>query len=139
MALVSPMKSSAEPLKQGVIASLEPGAEMEGKMKLGAGTARINSHFKGEISGEGNLIVAERGEVEADVSVGAISVTGKVKGAIHVTDRVEIKGRGVILGDIYTPILIVEAGGYLDGQCHMPVQEGERAGTGIERGNPPRA
>ncbi|MGH9437220.1 MAG: bactofilin family protein [Terriglobia bacterium] len=118
-------KSVSELTKHGVIASLEPGAEFEGKIKFGAGTARINSHFKGEITGEGNLIVAECGELDAEVHVAAISVTGKVKGSIHATDRIEIKERGVILGDIYTPVLVVEPGGYLDGQCHMPAQEAQ--------------
>jgi len=122
-----------------VIASLEPGAEIEGKMKFGGGTARINSHFKGEISGDGSLIVAEQGELEADVAVRAITVTGKVKGSIHVTDRIEIKERGVILGDIYTPILVVEPGGYLDGQCHMPTQDAENIKASAEHDKKPSA
>ncbi len=109
--------------KHGVIASLEPGAELEGKIKFSAGTVRINSHFKGEIMGEGTLIVAERGEMEADIHVAAVTVTGKVKGSVHATDRIEIKERGIVLGDIYTPVLVVEPGGYLDGLCHMPTPE----------------
>ena len=132
-------KSASDVVKHGLIVSLEPGAEIEGKMKLGAGSARINSHFKGEISGDGSLIVAERGELEADVNVKAIIVTGKVKGAIHVTDRIEIKERGVILGDIYTPILVVEPGGYLDGQCHMPAHDAESVKAAAERDKEPSA
>lgn len=116
--------------KQGVIASLEPGAEFEGKLKISSGTVRLNSHFKGEITGEGSLWVAERGEVEAEIKVGSITVTGKVKGAVYVTDRIEIKERGVILGDIHTPVLVVEPGGYFDGQCHMPAQESEASKIG---------
>ncbi len=132
-------KNISELVKHGVIASLEPGAEIEGKMKFGGGTARINSHFKGEISGDGSLIVAEQGELEADVAVRAITVTGKVKGSIHVTDRIEIKERGVILGDIYTPILVVEPGGYLDGQCHMPTQDAENIKASAEHDKKPSA
>lgn len=133
------VKSNLELVKHGVIASLEPGAEIEGKLKFGAGSARINSHFKGEISGDGNLVVAERGELEAEVNVKAITVSGKVKGSIRVTDRIEIKERGVILGDIYTPILIVEPGGYLDGQCHMPAQDAENVKAAAEREKEPPA
>lgn len=132
-------KNISELVKHGVIASLEPGAEIEGKLKFGAGSARINSHFKGEISGDGSLVVAERGELEAEVNVKAITVNGKVKGSIHVTDRIEIKERGVILGDIYTPILIVEPGGYLDGQCHMPAQDAENVKAAAEREKEPPA
>jgi cytoskeletal protein CcmA (bactofilin family) len=32
----------------------------------------------------------------------------------------------VVLGDIYTPKLIIEPGGYFDGQCHMPLPEPEK-------------
>ncbi|MDE3179571.1 MAG: polymer-forming cytoskeletal protein [Acidobacteriota bacterium] len=108
--------------KLGTTASIEQGTEMEGKLKISAGTARINSRFKGEISGEGALLIADQGEVEAEINVRSATVMGKVKGTLHASERIEIRERGVILGDIYTPILVVEPGGYLDGQCHMPVQ-----------------
>ncbi|MGH9395931.1 MAG: bactofilin family protein [Terriglobia bacterium] len=115
-------KSTTDLGKHGMTATLEPGAEIEGKLKVSSGMVRINSHFKGEISGEGGLLIAEQGEVEAEITLKSVTVMGKVKGSVHVTDRIEIKERGVILGDIYTPVLLVEPGGYFDGQCHMPIQ-----------------
>jgi cytoskeletal protein CcmA (bactofilin family) len=115
----------SELTKHGVVSVLEPGAEMEGKLAIGSGTARLNSHFKGEITGEGIILVTERGEVEAEIRAKSAVVVGKIKGSVHVSERVEIKERGVILGDIYTPVLVVEPGGYFDGQCHMPLQEPE--------------
>lgn len=124
---LSSTKGASELAKQGVTASLEPGAEFEGKLKITSGAARINSHFKGEISGEGALVIAERGEVEAGITVKSVTVQGKVKGAINASERLEIKERGVILGDISTPVLLVEPGGYFDGQCHMPASIAENA------------
>lgn len=120
--------------KQGVTATIEPGMEFEGKLKITSGTVRINSHFKGEISGEGALVIAERGEVEAGITLKSVIVMGKVKGSIHASERLEIKERGVILGDIYTPVLLVERGGYFDGQCRMPanISEGAKAGSAEE-------
>ncbi len=118
-------KGEAEIPKRGFVASFEPGAEFEGKLKFTSGAARINSHFRGEVNGDGYLLVAERGELEGDVNVKSVTVTGKVKGTIRASERIEIKDPGVILGDIYTPVLVVEPGGYLDGQCHMPAQQGE--------------
>ncbi|MGH9404228.1 MAG: bactofilin family protein [Terriglobia bacterium] len=105
---------------RGIVASIEPGAEIEGKLRISSGTVRINSHFKGEISGDGTLIVAERGEVEAGIAVKTVTVVGKVKGSIQAAERLEIRAQGVVLGDITTPVLLVEPGGYFDGQCHMP-------------------
>lgn len=112
----------ADLIKQGFMAVLEPGTDVDGKLTISSGTARLNSHFKGEIASDGTVLVAERGEVEADIKSKSIVVLGKVRGSVHASDRVEIKERGVILGDIYTPVLVVEPGGYFDGQCHMPAQ-----------------
>ncbi|MGH9433643.1 MAG: bactofilin family protein [Terriglobia bacterium] len=120
--------------RQEVIGLLEPGVEMEGKIKLSSGAFRLNSHFKGEIEGEGMVLVAEQGEVEASIKVKAISVTGKVKGSIHAADRIEINQHGVVLGDIFTPVLVVEPGGYFDGTCHMPTPEpGDKTTNEVDR------
>jgi cytoskeletal protein CcmA (bactofilin family) len=113
--------------KLGIVAALEPGVDVEGKLTLASGTVRLNAHFKGEIVGEGTVFVAERGEVEAEIRAKTVVVVGKIKGSVHAAERLEIRERGVILGDISTPVLLVEPGGYFDGQCHMPTQGSEAA------------
>ncbi len=113
--------------KHGIVAALEPGVDVEGKMALTSGTVRVNAHFKGEIVGDGTVLVAERGEVEAEIKAKTVVVVGKVKGSVRAAERLEIRERGVILGDIFTPVLLVEPGGYFDGQCHMPTQTAETA------------
>jgi len=102
---------------------LEPGVELEGKLKVSAGLIRLNSHFKGEIYSEGAVVIPEQGEVEGEVRSKLVSVTGKVKGAVHASERLEIKEHGIVLGDIYTPCLVVDPGGFFVGQCHMPTPE----------------
>ncbi len=110
-----------------VMGLLEPGVEIDGKMRFEAGLVRINTHFKGQIECEGTIVVAEQGDVEAEIKTRIISVAGKVKGSIHASERLEIKGNGIVLGDINTPSLIVEPGGYFDGQCHMPTPEPQKS------------
>jgi cytoskeletal protein CcmA (bactofilin family) len=102
---------------------LEPGVEVEGKMKVASGLIRVNTHFKGEINCEGTVVVHDQGEVEGEIHTRIASVTGKIKGNIHASERLEIKEHGVVLGAIYTPCLLVDPGGYFDGQCHMPTPE----------------
>jgi cytoskeletal protein CcmA (bactofilin family) len=109
-----------------VVGFLEPGVEVEGKLKVSAGMLILNSHLKGELACEGMLVVGAQGEVEGEVHTKQISITGKVKGTIHASESLEIKKAGVVLGDIYTPKLFVEPGGYFDGQCHMPTPEPEK-------------
>jgi cytoskeletal protein CcmA (bactofilin family) len=58
--------------------------------------------------------------VEGEINSLVVSVTGKVKGAVHAKERLEIKEHGIVLGDIYTPCLMIDPGGFFDGKCHMP-------------------
>jgi cytoskeletal protein CcmA (bactofilin family) len=105
---------------------LSAGVEVEGTMKVASGLIRLDAHFKGEISCEGTILVNDQAEVEAVIHTKLISVSGKVKGAIHASERLEIKEHGIVLGDIYTPSLVIDPGGYFDGQCHMPTPGSEK-------------
>jgi cytoskeletal protein CcmA (bactofilin family) len=116
----SDRRGSAPPLERGMTAVLELGVEFEGKMQISNGAVRLNTIFRGEIVGEGAVIVGEQGEVEANIQATSITIRGKVKGAVRAAERLEIQEHGVLLGDIDTPVLIVAPGGYLDGHCHMP-------------------
>jgi cytoskeletal protein CcmA (bactofilin family) len=102
---------------------LEPGIEMEGKMRVASGLLRMNARFKGAIISDGAVVIHDQGEVEGEVQSKVVSVTGKVKGTIRAAERLEIKEHGVVLGDIYTPCLLIDPGGFFDGQCHMPTTE----------------
>lgn len=106
-----------------MVGLLEPGVELEGKLKVGSGMLRLNAHVNGSIASDGTIVIASQGEIEGEIKAKLISVGGKVKGSIHASERVEIKEAGVVLGDIHTACLIVEPGGYFDGHCHMPTPE----------------
>lgn len=105
---------------QELVGLLEPGLEFEGKMSASSGIVRLNTHFKGEIHCGGTVIVAEQGEMEGEIHSKFVSVAGKIKGSVHATEKVEIKPNGVLIGDIHTASLILEPGGYFNGQCYMP-------------------
>ena len=89
-------------------------------MKVTGGLIRLNALFKGEIVSDGAVVVHDQGEVEGDIQSQVVSITGKVKGSVHAKERLEIKEHGIVMGDIYTPCLLVDPGGFFDGQCHMP-------------------
>jgi len=99
---------------------LEPGVEVEGNMNVAGGLFRINARFKGDIDSDGPVVVHEQGEVEGNIRCRSASIAGKVKGTIHTKDRLEIKEHGIVLGDVHTSCLLVNPGGFLNGQCQMP-------------------
>jgi cytoskeletal protein CcmA (bactofilin family) len=82
------------------------------------------------------IVVHDQGDVEGLVYTRLISVTGKVKGNIHAQERLEIKEHGVVQGDIHTPCLVVDPGGFFDGHCHMPAAE--PADPAIQSGADPK-
>lgn len=113
-------------LDDRTVGVLEPGVDIEGRMIVTAGVTRLNNHFKGEIRSSSTIVVLERGEIEAEIYAKVVTISGKVKGTIQATERLEIRECGVVLGTIETPVLVVDPGGYLDGQCRMPTPEAEK-------------
>jgi cytoskeletal protein CcmA (bactofilin family) len=109
-----------------LVGHFEAPVEVEGRMKVSSGLVRLDGHFKGEIISDGFIEVNQPGEIEGEIHTKWISINGKVKGIIHASEVLAIMQHGVVLGDIYTPKLIIEPGGYFDGQCHMPTAEAEK-------------
>lgn len=124
-----PHHDSALGDESGVAAFLGPGAEFEGDLRAGPGEVRLNSTFRGTAVSEGRITVGEQGDVAADLTARVLTIAGRLKGNANASERLEIKAHGVVIGDITTPVLVVEPGGNFDGQCHMPVTESGATAT----------
>jgi cytoskeletal protein CcmA (bactofilin family) len=97
---------------------LGEGTEFEGKLKF-FGILRLDGHFKGEILGEGTLIVGEKAEIESDIRIPKLINSGKIQGQVVADKRVELLAPGQILGNIQTPCLVLNEGATLEGNCRM--------------------
>jgi hypothetical protein len=75
---------------------LEPGVEVEGKMKVTGGLIRLNSFFKGDIVSDGAVVVHDQGEVEGNIQSRVVSITGKVKGTVHAKERLTPEGSSTV-------------------------------------------
>ena len=82
---------------------------------------RVDGRITGKLYSEKELVVGETGEVEAEIDVGILSVSGRVSGTIRVRDRVTIHSRGRIQGELILekPGLVVEEGGVFEGTIEM--------------------
>lgn len=97
------------------------------------GTIRIDGKVEGKIASEGGtVIVGEKAVVAAEVEVGTAIVMGEVKGTIIAAERIELYPPGRISGDVQTPVIAIEEGGVLNGNCMM--KERTVALKKIERG-----
>jgi cytoskeletal protein CcmA (bactofilin family) len=109
-----------------LVALIGQGTEFEGKLRAGTGQVCLDSTFKGTATSDGTITIDDNGDVSAELSAKIISISGKLKGTAKASERLEIRSRGVVLGDISTPVLVVEPGGFFDGHCHMPIPEAGR-------------
>ncbi len=109
-----------------MVALIGPGTEFEGTLRAGAGQVCLDAAFKGKATSDGTIVIDEHGDVSAELTAKVISISGTLKGTAKASERLEIRARGVMLGDISTPVLVVEPGGCFDGQCRMPIPDAER-------------
>ena len=94
----------------------------------------VDSNFKGELnvtgalrvdgSVEGRLnadcvIVSERASVKGEIQGKKLVIGGRVEGNLRAQELVEIKSKGKVMGDIFTPQLIVTEGAQFNGKIEM--------------------
>ena len=118
--------------EEEVRAFLGKGAEFTGKLIFN-GSVRIDGDFKGDIFGNGTLVIGEGAEVEADIRVDSVMVSGEVRGQIDVKKRLQIYSTGKVLGDVNAPAFSVDEGAFFEGNCHMTRTETEVHALPLER------
>ncbi len=83
------------------------------------GIFRLDGKFEGEIFESGTLIVGETAVVKGKIEAETIVINGHVEGEVCAKGRVEIHHTGKFYGNLLTPILTVDEGGFFDGNCKM--------------------
>ena len=111
-------------------AFLDEGSEIEGKYTC-AGTVMLEARVTGEILSKDTLIITDRAVVHATIRTGALVVHGEVVGNVTASERVEMRGKARITGDIEAPVIIMEEGTVHDGQCRMTRAEAGEAPFGV--------
>jgi len=96
---------------------LDAGSHLRGDLHF-EDTFRIDGRLTGKVDSAGDLYVGERGEVEGEVRVGRLFVTGKVDAVVH-AQRVEVAAGGQLHGEVVTPCLVIDEGAIFEGQARM--------------------
>lgn len=133
------MKEKEEKAKEPIIETseltgfLDDGTEFTGQMKF-TGTMRIDGKYEGTIKSDSTLIIGESASIKAEsLEVGQISINGYVEGKIVAKERIEIHSKGKVLGTIKTPILVIDDGAVLQGQCDMDQKAVEKRPEPIKK------
>jgi cytoskeletal protein CcmA (bactofilin family) len=97
---------------------LDSGSHLHGELRFDT-SFRVDGKLTGTVESEGDLIVGESGEVEGEVRVGQVFVSGTVRGTVRAVRKIQIAPSGKLFAEIDTPCLVVEDGAVFEGTCAM--------------------
>lgn len=117
------MKRETPIEKREIKAFLGPGSEFEGKL-IFDDIVRLDGTFRGEITSKDTLIVGEAADIQAEITVGSLVISGRFKGNIKATERVDLRAPAVVEGNIETPVLLIEEGVRVNSNISMKVEKG---------------
>ncbi len=91
----------------------------------------IEGRVEGSVSLAGHLIIADSGDVEADLDIESIAVLGQVRGDIVASRSITIEKGARVSGNVRAPRVIINDGAHFDGAVEMDVDlpDGLRAPT----------
>ncbi len=93
----------------------------------------MDGKLTGVVRSEGDLIVGESGEVEGELYVGQVFVSGTVRGTIHASRKIQIAPNGKVFAELDTPSLVIEDGATFEGHCAMSRDGARAAAAGPKR------
>lgn len=117
------MRKDSSIEKSEIKAFLGPGSQFEGKLLFNE-IVRLDGTFRGEITSKDTLIVGQTADVQAEVTVGTLIISGRFKGNIKAAQRVELRSPAQLEGNIETPVLVVEEGVVLNSTLAMKREDG---------------
>jgi len=83
------------------------------------GTVRIDGNFEGNIKTNDTLVIAESGNVKAEIDAGTIIVYGTFDGVLSAKERVELFKPAEVSGLIRSSIVKMEEGAVFNGKTEM--------------------
>jgi cytoskeletal protein CcmA (bactofilin family) len=100
------------------ITIISNGVKVEGKVSSN-GSIRLDGIIQGDILCQGNITIGESGEVYGKVNGQSITIGGKVEGIVNAKEKLILEAKADLKGDVFTKILVVEAGARFDGKSNM--------------------
>ncbi len=94
------------------------GTEFHGELSF-QDTLRIDGKFEGTIRDGGHLIIGQSADVNAEIHVATVSVSGRLRGNVHAKERVELHASARCQCNLETRVLVVEEGAMFEGGCAM--------------------
>ena len=88
---------------------LNSDVELKGTLKF-AGELTFDGKIDGDINSEGSLSLGDNAVVKGNINVTAVVVRGKINGNVTAREKIDIKAKTELFGDIRAPKLAIEEG-----------------------------
>ena len=98
--------------------SVGPTANLHGDLVCD-GIVKIDGVYRGSIKTVSNVIVSEKGRVDAQIEAQNVSISGQAKGSILAHGRLEILSTGRVWADVTVSSFLLDDGGKLHGGLKM--------------------
>jgi cytoskeletal protein CcmA (bactofilin family) len=85
------------------------------------GHVRIDGQVEGEIHSTGTLTVGEDGVIRGNITAGTLITSGNITGNVMASEKINILKSGVLIGNIRTPAISIEAGAHFHGRSDMGI------------------
>ena len=102
------------------ITLLAKGVVLKGEIHV-EGTVRIDGRLDGDIQTKGHVIIGEDGLVQGTITAGTVISSGRIKAKVMADDRVQLMKTATLIGEVLTPLLIIEEGAKVQGVMDMGV------------------
>ena len=83
------------------------------------GNIQINGRLKGELRTTGTLTIGEHAIIDGNVMVGTLITSGKIEGTVIASEKIKLLKPGILVGNIRTRAISIEAGAHFHGQSDM--------------------
>lgn len=104
--------------KDEINAFLGAGTAYQGKLHF-QGSVRIDGVFHGEVTSDGTLVVGQEADVQGQIHVGQLVLSGRVTGDVHAREKVVLHKTANLQGKLFTPVLVVDEGAVVEGTVTM--------------------
>ena len=102
------------------ITLLAKGVVLTGEIRV-EGTVRIDGRLDGEIQTKGQVIIGEDGLVQGTIMAGTVISSGRIKAKVTAMERVQLMKTATLIGEVHTPVLMMEEGARIQGVTDMGV------------------
>ena len=102
------------------ITLLAKGVLLKGEIHV-EGTVRIDGRLEGEIQTKGQVIIGEDGLVQGTIMAGTVISSGRIKAKVTAMERVQLMKTATLIGEVHTPVLMMEEGARIQGVTDMGV------------------